>query len=155
MYPPHDIKAEETPDSQEYLICQYCNSCRKGTEEVCCDFTQLCQNSKAIPCIGEAPIQNDYDPRMPYPMRRALAELEGEVVTQRSNELQKALRGLEGKFFCPSTFSCHTLFGGHVQTIMAKYKQKVMHLLDGHHIHYYDKREKFVLPDGGCLHLDY
>ncbi len=37
---------------------------------------------------------------------------------------------------------------------MVKYKQKLMHVLDPDHTHYYDKREKFILPDGGYIHLD-
>ena len=58
---------------------------------------------------------------------------------------------MNGSIFYPTAFSLNQISRGNGQTILHKFREK---RYDGSQFTY-DKREKFVLSDGGTIHIDF
>ena len=70
----------------------------------------------------------------------------------KSDRVLTAISNLQAKnlVYRPSLLSFHMFFGGHVQTLASD----VMEAISKSEINY-DKRESFILSDGGTIYIDY
>mmetsp|Transcript_1351 Transcript_1351/g.1762 ORF Transcript_1351/g.1762 Transcript_1351/m.1762 type:complete len:89 (+) Transcript_1351:65-331(+) len=69
--------------------------------------------------------------------------------TPKSVQINKGIAALQKHIFRPSLLSMRRLTGGNMQTLMSPVKEKMQSLVHGQMV--YDKKEIFVLSDGGHI----
>eukprot|EP00355_Strombidium_rassoulzadegani_P009787 CAMPEP_0168622566 /NCGR_PEP_ID=MMETSP0449_2-20121227/8340_1 /TAXON_ID=1082188 /ORGANISM="Strombidium rassoulzadegani, Strain ras09" /LENGTH=136 /DNA_ID=CAMNT_0008663849 /DNA_START=6 /DNA_END=415 /DNA_ORIENTATION=- len=85
--------------------------------------------------------------------RRARVLVKPSSTPQKSDKLKLGLKGLKGHVFHPTLISFPSLFKGNVQTILTSLKESVVERRQGELK--YDRREPYILQDGGKVFIEY